>query len=58
MAPNARHDVSVFHDENSNGKLDSLTLPAVVTAVAGIQALWWMAAAIALVVRSVRLTET
>jgi hypothetical protein len=33
----------------------TLTLPAVVTAVAGIQALWWMAAAIALVVRSGRL---
>jgi len=30
----------------------TLTLPAAVTAVAGIQALWWLAAAIALVVRS------
>jgi hypothetical protein len=30
----------------------TLTLPAAVTAVAGIQALWWLAAAVTLVVQS------
>lgn len=34
-----------------------LTLPAAVTAVAGIQALWWLAAAITLVVQSKRVDD-
>jgi hypothetical protein len=40
--------------QNSIGAifLLSLTLPAGVTAIAGVQALWWLAAAIALIVRS------
>lgn len=36
----------------------SLTLPAGVTAFAGIQALWWLAAAIALMVRSRRIAAS
>jgi hypothetical protein len=33
----------------------TLTLPAEVTAVAGIQALWWLAAAITLLIKSKKL---
>jgi hypothetical protein len=36
----------------------SLTLPAAVTAFAGIQALWWLASAVTLIVRSGKLTTT
>jgi hypothetical protein len=38
--------------------LFSLTLPAVVTAFAGIQTLWWLAAAITLIVRAVKASDT
>jgi hypothetical protein len=38
--------------------LYSLTLPAVVTAFAGIQAFWWLAAAITLIVRTEKTSDT
>ncbi len=38
--------------------LTDLTLPAVVTAFAGIQAFWWLAAAITLIVRAVKASDT
>jgi len=36
----------------------TLTLPAKVTAFAGVQALWWLAAAITLIVRSGKISQT
>ncbi len=38
--------------------LFSLTLPVVVTAFAGLQTLWWLAAAITLIVRAVKTSDT
>jgi hypothetical protein len=38
--------------------LSSLTLPALVTAFAGLQAFWWLAAAIALIVSTAKTSDT
>ena len=38
--------------------LYSLTLPAVVIAFAGLQTIWWLAAAITLIVRAVKAPDT